>query len=54
MISCYNLYTVLTAEVIEHLIPLEMGINLACAITILYEIYKLRMAIISLYYNISP
>ena len=43
----YNVYTVLTAKVIEHPLPLEMGIDSACAITLIYEIYKLRMAIIS-------
>ena len=49
----YDHESFLTAKVIEHPLPLEMGIDLACAFTIIYEIYKLRMAIISLCYNIS-
>ena len=34
----YNLYTVLTVKVIKHPFPPEMGIDLVCAITIIYEI----------------
>ena len=30
-----------------------MGIDLVCAITIIHEIYKICMAVISLCYNIS-
>ena len=43
----YNLYTVLTVEVIEHPLALDMAIDLACVITIIYEIYKLSMKLYS-------
>ncbi len=38
----HNLHTIYKAEVIEH----EMGVDLSCANTIIYEMSKLCMAII--------
>ena len=38
--TIYIVHTVLTAEVIKHPLPFEISIDLACAITITYEIYK--------------
>ena len=45
-------HTIHKAEVIEHPFPPEMGVDLTCANTIIYEISKLCMAIIFPFYNI--
>ena len=41
------------AEVIEHPFPPEMGVEITCANTIIYEMSKFCMAIIFQFYNIS-
>ncbi len=48
-----NLHTIYKAEVIEHPFPPEMGTDLTCANTIIYEMSKLCMGIIFPSYNIS-
>ena len=49
----HNLPTIYKAEVIEHPFPPEIGIDLTCANTIIYEMSKLCMGIIFPSYNIS-
>ena len=54
----HNLHTIYKGGggggVIEHTFPPEMGVDLTCANTIIYEMSKLCMAIIFPFYNIFP
>ncbi len=49
----HNLHTIYKAEVIEHPFPPEMGVEITCANTVIYEMSKLCMAIIFPFYEIS-
>ena len=42
----HNLHTIYKTEVTEHPFPPEMGVEISCANTIIYEMSKLCMTII--------